>query len=60
MLGFVGSDVRDSSKDVAAVGGGTLDAVAVVDTALASLVVDVKVAEVVIKVNGSSTEVSSK
>jgi len=60
MLGFVGSDVRDSSEDVATVGGGTFDAVAVVDTALASLVVDVKVAKVVVKVDGSSTEVSSE
>lgn len=60
MLGFVGSDVRDSGKDVAAVGCGTLDTVTMVDTTLASFMVDVKVAKVVVKVDGPGTEVSSK
>jgi hypothetical protein len=60
MLGFVGSNVGDSGKDVGTVGSTAFYAVAVVDTALASLVVDVKVLEVVVKVNGASAEVSSE
>jgi hypothetical protein len=42
------------------VGGSTLDAVTMVDATLSSLVVDVKVAQVVVKVNGSGTEVAAK
>ena len=40
--------------------GGTLDAVPVVDAALARLVVDIEVLEVVVKVDTARTEVSTE
>ena len=60
MFGLVSSDVRDGCKDIAAMGCSTLDAVAVIDAALASLVVDIKVAEVVVKVHGAGTQVAAE
>ena len=60
MFGFVGGNMRDSGKDIAAVSSSTLDAVSVVDATLASLVVDIKVPEVVVKVDGSSAKVTSE
>jgi hypothetical protein len=58
VLGLVGGDVADGGEDVGAVGCGALDAVAMVDAALAGLVVDVKVGEVVVKVDGAGAEVA--
>lgn len=43
MFAFVSSDVRNRRKDVRAVCGGTLDAIAVVDPAFACFVIDIKV-----------------
>ena len=40
--------------------GGTLDAVPVVDAALARLVVDIEVLQVVVEVNGAGTEVAAE
>lgn len=60
MLSFVGGDMRDRGKDIAAVSSSTLDAVSVVDATLASFVVDIKIPEVVVKVDGSSTKVTSE
>ena len=60
MLALVGGDVGDSGEDVGAVGGGTLDAVAMVDAALACFMVNVKVLEVVVEVDGAGAEVSTK
>lgn len=60
MLAFVGGDVTDSGEDIGAVGGAPLDAVAVVDATLASLVVDIKVGEVVVEVDASGTEVPAE
>ena len=40
--------------------GGTLDAVPVVDAALARLVVDIEVLEVVVEVDGACTEVAAE
>lgn len=60
VLGLVRRDVRHGRKDVGAVGRRALDAVAVVDAALARLVVDVKVGQVVVKVDRARAEVPSE
>jgi uncharacterized protein (UPF0212 family) len=60
MLSLVGGDVGDGGKDVCTVGRAPLDAVAVVDTALAGLVVDVKVLEIVVKVDAARTEIATE
>lgn len=60
MLRLVGGDVRDGGKDVGAVSSGSLDAVAVVDASLAGLVVDVKVGQIVVEVDGSRAEVATE
>lgn len=60
MLGLVSSDMGHGGKDIAAVSGSTLDAVAVVDATLASLMIDIKVAQVVVKVDGSGAEVAAE
>lgn len=60
MLAFVGCDVRNGGKDVGAVGSRTFDAVSVVDTAFSGLVVDVKVLEIVVKVDRACTEISAQ
>lgn len=58
VLALVGGDVGDGREDVAGVRGGALDAVAVVDAALARLGVDVEVLQVVIEVDGAGAEVA--
>lgn len=60
MFTFVCRNVRDGSEDISAVSGGTLYAIAVIYTAFTGLVVDVKVLEVVVKVDGSSAEISAE
>lgn len=60
MLTLIGGDVGDGGEDVAGVCGGALDAVAVVDAALACLGVDVKVLKVVVEVDGAGAEVASE
>ena len=60
MLGLVGSDVRDSGKNIAAMSGGTLNAVTVVDATLACLMIDIEATQVVVEINGASTEVASQ
>ena len=60
VLALVGGDVRDGCEDVAGVGGGALDAVAVVDAALAGLGIDVEELQVVVEVDGAGAEVSAK
>lgn len=53
-------DVGDGGEDVARVGGGALDAVAVVDAALAGLGVDVEALQVVVEVDGAGAEVAAE
>ena len=60
MFALVGGDVRYGGKDVGAMGSRTLDAVSVVYAALPGFVVDVKVLEVVVKVDGASAEVAAE
>ena len=60
VLGLVRGDVRDSGEDVSTMSGATLDAVAVVDAALASFVVDIKILEIVVKIDAARAEVAAK
>jgi hypothetical protein len=75
MLRFKGGNVRDSGEHISAMGRRSLDTVSepcqttptekslslpVVDTPLASFVVDVKVLQVVVEINAPSAEVSSE
>ena len=60
MLGLVGSDVGDRGEDICAVRGGALDAVPVVDAALASLMINVEVLEVVVEVDASGAQVTTE
>ena len=60
MLGLVGGDVGDGGKDVGTVGGGAFYTVTVVDAALASFVVDIKILEIVVKIDAARAEVAAK
>ena len=60
VLALVRGDVRDRGEDVGTVGGAAFDAVAVVDPALAGLVVDIKVLQVVVEVDATRTEIPTE
>ena len=60
MFTFVCRNVGDGCEDVGAVSGGTLNAIAVIYAAFTGLMVDVKVLEVVVKVDGSGAEISAE
>ena len=60
VLGLIRRNVRDGGEDICAVSRGPLNAVSVVDAALAGLVVDVKVLQVVVEVDRARTEVPTK
>jgi hypothetical protein len=60
VLGLVRGDVADGREHVRAVRGGALDAVAVVDAALAGLVVDVEVLQVVVEVDAARAQVPAE
>ena len=60
MLTLVRSYMRYGSKYIGAMCGGALDTVSVVDSALSGFVIDIKVLEIVVEVDGASTEVSAK
>lgn len=60
MLALVSGNVGDGSEDIGAVGRAPLDAVTVVDSSLAGLVVDVEVGQVVVEVDGSGAEVATE
>jgi hypothetical protein len=60
MLRLVCNDVGDSGKNVCIMCRGTLNAVVVVNTVFSSLVVDVKVLEVVVEIDASGAEVSAE
>ena len=60
MSALVGHDVENGRENVGAVGGRALNAVAVVDAALAGLMVDVEVLEVVVKVDRAGAEVAAE
>lgn len=60
MLRFVGSDVGDGSEDIARVCRCTLNTVTVVDATLTSFRINVKILQVIIKINRSSAKISTK
>lgn len=60
MLGLEGSDVRNGGEDVASVCGSALYAVSVVDTSLSSLSIDIEVLEIVVEIDGTSTEITTQ
>ena len=60
MLALIRRDVRNRRKDVRAVCGRALNAIPVVDAALARLVVDVEVLQVVVEVYASGAEVAAE
>jgi len=60
MFSFICSDVRDGGEDICTVCRGAFDAISVIDTTLSGFVINVKVLKVVVKVNGSSTQVSAQ
>lgn len=60
MLGLVSGNVTDCSENVCAVSSSTLDAVTVIDTTLASLMIDIKVLQVVVEIDAAGTEVSTE
>jgi len=60
MLAFVGSNVRNRSEDIASVSGSAFYAVPVVDASLSSLRINIEILEVVVKVDVSSTEITTE
>jgi len=60
MFGFIGSDVRNGGEDICAVCRGAFDAISVVDTTLSGFVINVKVLQVVVKVNRAGTQISAQ
>lgn len=60
VLSFIGGDMRNSCKDVAAVGCCTFDTVSMVDASLACFMVHVKVPEVVVEIYGSGAEIATE
>jgi len=60
MLALVCSDVRNGGKDISGVGGGSLDAVSMVNATLSSFSIHVKPLEVVVEVDRSGAEISSE
>lgn len=60
VLAFVGGDVADGGENVRAVRRSPFDAVSVVDTALSSFMVDVKVLQVVVKIDRTGAKVPAE
>jgi hypothetical protein len=60
MLSLICGDMRDRGEDVSAVRRGSLDTVAMVDTTLASFMINVEVLQVIVKVNTSSAEITAQ
>ena len=60
MLALICCNVRHRCKDVSGMGSSALDTVTVVDTTFTSLRIHVKILEIIVKVNRSSTEISPK
>ena len=60
MLALVSSDMRDSGEDICTMGCAAFNAVSVIDTTFPCLVINVKVLKVVVKVDGTSAEVTAE
>jgi DNA-binding beta-propeller fold protein YncE len=60
VLRLVCSDMRDGGKYVRTVCCGSFDTVSMIDTSFTRFVIDVKVLQVVVEVNGAGTQVSTE
>lgn len=60
VLALEGGDVGNGGEDIGGVGGGPLNAVAVVDAALPRFSVHVEILKVVVEINGAGAEVAAK
>lgn len=60
MLGLIGGDVGDGGEDIASVCSSSFYAVTMVNTALSSFCVHVKVLEIVVEVDRAGTEVTTE
>lgn len=60
MLGLVGGDMRDGGEDVGGMCGRSFNAISVVNAALPSLMIDVEVLEIIVKVDGAGAEVAAE
>ena len=60
MLSLVRGDVRHSCEYISAMGSRTLDAVAMIYPAFSGFMVDVKVLQIVVEIDRSSTEVPAE
>lgn len=60
MLALVGRDMADGGEDIRRMRGASFNAISVVDAALPSFRVYVKVLEVVVEIDGSGAEVSTQ
>jgi hypothetical protein len=60
MFGFVGGDMGDSGEDIRAMCGRAFNAIPMVNTTLSGFVVNIEVLKVVVKVDRTSTEVSTQ
>jgi hypothetical protein len=60
MFAFVCRDVGDSGENIARVGRSSFNAVSVVDATLSSLGIHIEILQVIVEINGTSTEVPSE
>ena len=60
MFGLESGDLGDGGEDVGGGGGGSFHAVAVVDAAVAGLLVEVELVEVVVEVAGAGAEIATE
>ena len=60
MLTLVGGDVGNGGEDIARMGGSSLDAVSVIDTALSSLSINIEPLKVVIEVHRACAQVATE
>ncbi len=60
MLAFICCDMRHGCEHIGTMCSGAFDAIAMVDTAFAGLVVDIEILEIVVEVDGTCAEVSAE
>ena len=60
MFCLIGSNVRDGSKDIGAVGSRAFNAISVVDTTLPRFVIDIEVLKIIVEIDRASAEVSAQ
>jgi hypothetical protein len=54
MLGFIGSDVRYSGKDIGTMSSTAFNTITMVDTTLSGFFINIKMSEIIVKIYGSS------